>query len=414
MPRAPRFTERQVAALKAGKRTHVSDTPNLYVIKIANSVNRYFYRYPRPGHVPEINPKTGKPKSPMTEAAVGKPGITLKDGKKIAAQYAQWLRDGIDPQERRNWERVETATLGQVAAMWLENNKPPNVSSLANVNNLLRHLEPLMNLTPLQISPKKIAATLRPLSLRAWPQAMRARGVIEQVFNFAKGQGIPTYMGENPARWELQKELFPKQKKTPRKHYPAMHYAEVPTFVKALRQRQGRATGAVALEFLILTCTRRSEVLEMKWSEVKPEKLWVIPAERMKAREEHRVPLSDRALELLARQKEQSTGSPYVFTGYTEAPLAEKAMIFIMRNMGVTEATVHGFRSSFRDWAGDMTLIPRETIEECLAHQVGNAVENAYRRSDALLKRRQIMEMWAQYCGSEELKLPVQNLLINP
>ena len=147
MPRAPRFTERQVAVLKAGKRTHVSDTPNLYVIKIANGVNRYFYRYPRPGHVPEINPKTGKPKSPMTEAAVGKPGITLKDAKKIAAQYAQWLRDGIDPQERRNWERVETATLGQVAAMWLELNKSGHGESwLADTNNLLRHVEPLAKL----------------------------------------------------------------------------------------------------------------------------------------------------------------------------------------------------------------------------------------------------------------------------
>ena len=401
MPRAPRFTERQVAVLKAGKRTHVSDTPNLYVIKIANGVNRYFYRYPRPGHVPEINPKTGKPKSPMTEAAVGKPGITLKDAKKIAAQYAQWLRDGIDPQERRNWERVETTTFGDVAAKWVELNKSGHGESwLADTNNLIRHVEPLAKLPIIQVSPEKIAETLLPLFQRGVPkQAVSARGVIEQVLNFASAKRLPMHLGQNPARREVQEHLLPKLPKAPREHYPAMPYADVPAFIKELRQRQGRASSAVALEFTILTVPRRGQVLKMRWSEIDWEqKIWTAPAERMRARKEFRVPLCDRAIELLARQKEQST-APCVFTGYSQAPLAEKAPLMLMRSMGEAIATPHGFRTSFRNWCGEKTNFAREIIEMCLAHQIGNAVEQAYWRGDALEKRREVMEAWAAYVG---------------
>jgi integrase len=386
MPRVRRFSDRRITNAPVG-RTHVDDTPNLYVYKSPKGVIRYFYRY--------TVPRKGK----VTETSVGRPGITLSRAKQIAAKYREWLTDGIDPQEAKRWEKVENTTLGDVAKIWIERNKPDRSDSwLINANNLLRHVESLLSLPLTQVSPDKITEALLPLYQRGLSgQAMNARRLLEQVLDFAKAKRLLTYMGQNPARWEILEHLLPRRKKTPRKHYAAMPYTDVPAFVQALRQRQGRATGAVCLEFVILTASRSSEALKMRWSELDWEqKLWNIPAERTKARREHRVPLSDRAIELLARQKEHSTGGPFVFTGYSQAPLAEKAMLLAMRKMGAS-ATVHGFRSAFRDWAGDTTTFARETIEECLAHKVGNAVENAYRRSDALQKRRQIVDAWAAY-----------------
>jgi integrase len=186
-----------------------------------------------------------------------------------------------------------------------------------------------------------------------------------------------------------------------------MNYQALPGFVKELRKKQD--TWAVALEYLILTCARTKEVLRAQWSEIDwDNKVWVLPKDRTKQGREHTVPLSDRVLTLLMRQKEHSNGSEYIFTGrrpggHNGKVLDIKIMYEHLRGMGI-EASVHGFRSSFRDYMGNETHFAREPVEECLAHAIGNSVERAYRRQDGLNKWRVILDHWAEYCagGSEE------------
>ena len=167
-----------------------------------------------------------------------------------------------------------------------------------------------------------------------------------------------------------------------------------------MRQAYGR--GALALEFLIVTAARTGEVLGMTWDEIDLDnKLWTLPPHRTKQGREHQVPLCDRAMQILAIQKQyMSPGSPYVFNGYKRTRLAEKTMASVLQSMGVN-VTVHGFRSTFRDWAGNETEFPREHVEECLGHLMGNKVERAYRRRPGIEKRRAILEAWEQFCGSK-------------
>jgi integrase len=167
--------------------------------------------------------------------------------------------------------------------------------------------------------------------------------------------------------------------------------------------RQHRANSALALEFTILTCSRTSEALGARWEEIDwDKKLWTVPKERMKVAKEHTVPLSTRAIEILRLQQQYSPGE-YVFAGNNRTRLADRVMWNMLCRMGI-KVSIHGFRASFRNWAGDETMFQRETIEEALAHQVGNAAERAYRRTTALEKRRQIMQAWADYCSGTPAK----------
>jgi integrase len=207
------------------------------------------------------------------------------------------------------------------------------------------------------------------------------------------------FTAENPARWkEKQKNFYPTFKNK-RGHFSAMPYEDVPEFVQALRQYQNNSVAAVALEICVLTAARSGEILGMRRSEVDLEnRIWTIPAARMKGGRGHIVPLSDRAIELLKRRYEQRGISDYVFTAHRRpTPMDEKSMRQILHKMNKS-VTVHGFRSSFRDWCGDETNFAREAVEACLAHVVGNASETAYRRRTALEKRREIMKAWAEYC----------------
>jgi integrase len=216
------------------------------------------------------------------------------------------------------------------------------------------------------------------------------------VLDAARAAGHRT--GENPARWKGHlAQLLSKRQKLTRGHHAALPYAEVPDFVARLHEQTGLA--ALALEFTILTAARSGEALGAKWSEIDvEEKLWTVPAGRMKGSREHRVPLSNRALTALARARKLQTND-YVFPGQNRGrPLSGMSMEMLLRRMKVESATVHGFRSSFRDWAGDKTSFPREVAEAALAHAIGDETEAAYRRSDALAKRRKLMDAWAAYC----------------
>jgi integrase len=228
--------------------------------------------------------------------------------------------------------------------------------------------------------------------------ASRVRGRMEAVLDWAKARHYRT--GENPARWRghLDKLLPAKSKVRRVKHHDAMPYADVPAFVADLRDND--SVSARALEFTILTAVRTGEAIGAKWSEFDfAAKVWTVPGERTKSGREHRVPLSDRALEILASVPRED-GNEHVFIGGRKgAGLSNMAMLELLRGMVENGLTVHGFRSSFRDWAGESTNFPREVAEAALAHVLPDKTEAAYRRGDALEKRRRLMDAWARYCA---------------
>ena len=204
--------------------------------------------------------------------------------------------------------------------------------------------------------------------------------------------------GENPARWKGHlKDILPKRDKLKRKNFLAMPYEKIPAFMVELNKEEGMSS--LALQMTIHTASRTNETLGAKWSEIDLKKrIWTIPAERMKGKVEHVVPLTPRVLKILKFVK-MFKASDYVFPGAREGrPLSNMSMNMLLRRMGVENATVHGFRSSFRDWCGDQTQYPREIAEAALAHKVGNKVEQAYRRRSALEKRGELMGDWSRYC----------------
>jgi integrase len=224
--------------------------------------------------------------------------------------------------------------------------------------------------------------------------AGRVRGRIESILDFAKARGLRD--GENPARWRghLDKLLPPISKVSKVKHLAALDYSEVGKFMAELRDRDEMA--ARALEFLILTAARTNETLGARWDEINiRERLWTVPGDRMKAGREHRVPLSAGAVAVLEHIGKRSD---YVFSDGGKLPYW--ALERMLRRIGRDGITVHGFRAAFRTWAAERTSYPREIIEQCLAHRVGDAVEQAYQRSDQVEKRRRLMAEWSEFCSA--------------
>ncbi|RWL98946.1 site-specific integrase [Mesorhizobium sp.] len=251
------------------------------------------------------------------------------------------------------------------------------------------------------ITTEDVLAALKPNWQTRPETASRLRGRIERVLSFCKVRGWR--QGENPALWRGHLDaLLPKPRKLVRGHHRAMDYDDVPTFVKRLRGAGGM--DAKVLEFTILTATRSGETVGAKWSEVDlDKKLWTVPAERMKASRKHEVPLSPRALEILKELAEvRRDDNPYVFPGQRKGrPVSAASMEMLLRRWKVKDqTTIHGFRSAFRDWAGDRTNFPRELAEAALAHVVGDKAEQAYRRGTALERRRRLMEAWAGFLAS--------------
>lgn len=243
-----------------------------------------------------------------------------------------------------------------------------------------------------EISQADILAVLSPIWTEKPETARRVRQRIRTVMDWARTAGH--YQGVNPVEG-VEKGLA-KQRDTV-KHHSAMPWAEVPDLLPVL----GDSIAAQALKFLILTAARTGEVIGATWPEFDlDQKLWVISAERMKAKKEHRVPLTDEAIEILEGM--MGLDDSFVFQGQKRGKgLSNMAMAQLLKRIGHGDATVHGFRSSFRDWAAERSGMPREIAELSLAHDVGNAVERAYRRSDLIDKRRELMEMWESHCGAK-------------
>lgn len=253
-----------------------------------------------------------------------------------------------------------------------------------------------------EISTEDVLKVLQPLWSKKPETANRIRGRIEMVLNAAKASGYRT--GENPAAWRGHLALLlPKRDKLSRNNHAAMPHDAVPSFM--LRLREAAGLGAVALEFTILTAARSGEVRGATWSEIDlVNSLWTVPAHRMKAGRAHRVPLTERSIEilervaLLRRPADGDDNSALVFpSNKPGVSLSDMTLSAVLRRMGLGHFTVHGFRSSFRDWAGDDTHFPRDLIEAALAHTLESKTEAAYRRSDALAKRTALMEAWLLY-----------------
>ena len=247
-----------------------------------------------------------------------------------------------------------------------------------------------------QINTTDVLKLLKPIWKEKPETAAKARMRLEGVIDYAKAKGWRE--GENPARWRGHlSNILPARQKLTKGHHPAMLYSQVPGFVANLQASEAMA--ASALEFLILTAARTGEVLKATWDEFDLQaEIWEIPPERMKAKRGHRVPLTTDMLSILRPLHEART-SNYVFPGQKpKQPLSNMALEMLMKRMKITDATPHGFRSSFRDWCGDETSFAREIAEAALAHKAGDSTESAYRRSDALEKRRQLMQSWSDYC----------------
>jgi integrase len=323
--------------------------------------------------------------------------VPLAKARQRAAEARRLLVDGLDPLASR--EKPKGMTFGAAADALIESMS----SSWRNAKHraqwtmtLTVYCEPLRLKPVAEIGTEDVLKVLKPMWTTTPETASRLRGRIERVLDFARARGQRS--GENPARWRGHLDaILPRRAKHTRGHHRAMPFDEVPAFMAALRERVGIAPRA--LEFTVLTAARSGEVLGARWSEFDLEaRVWTVPASRTKAGREHRVPLSPRAVEML-RGMEQMRVSEFVFPGAKGGrPLsAINTLETVLRRMKV-DVTVHGFRSAFRDWAGERTTFPREVAEAALAHLVGDAVERAYRRGDALEKRRRLMDAWAAFC----------------
>jgi integrase len=327
--------------------------------------------------------------------------VTLADARERARVARLSLVDGIDPLEARRSKRAEqrraeaaTITFREAAAKvietreadWSAEHARQWRASIAEVDRVLGDLPVAAIDSPL------VLKAMEPIWRRAQTTGDRTRQRIEVVLDWATARGARS--GDNPARWDGHMEHLLKDSHKV-KHHDAMPYNAVPAFMNELRARPG--TAARALEFLVLCASRSGEVLGARWDEIDPDKkIWTIPAARMKADKDHVVPLAPAALKILAALPRSSE---FVFAApRTGRAMERHALMDAMRAMGRAE-TVHGFRSSFSDWAADNTAFPQEVREQALAHTIPNKVEAAYRRGALLDKRRRLMAGWAEYCG---------------
>jgi integrase len=387
---------RKVEALKEPGR--YSDGGNLFLHISPNGGKRWIFAYrgaPKPG--------SKNNRYEMGLGSAGRSGVSLADARNLAAQARQLLRQGIDPlSAKRNAGKAERTIpiFGTFADEYIRSHAPKfrNAKHLAQWEMTLgdEYCRAIRSKPVNQIDTEAILAVLQPIWTKVPETAARLRGRIENVLDAAKARGFRD--GPNPATWRGHlKTLLPVRQRLTRGHHSALAYDNLPAFMVALRARQSLA--ALALEMCILTATRTSEVLNAEWSEFDLEKkVWTIPAVRMKAGHAHRIPLTDRALDIL-KGLPKLDHNPHVFPGHAKGkPLSGMAMTMQLRRMKREDITVHGFRSTFRDWASEQTSFPHETCEHALAHRISDKAEAAYRRGDQFEKRRNLMDAWAAWC----------------
>lgn len=339
------------------------------------------------------------------------PDFSLDEARQKAADCRRLLKDKKDPIDERNAKfaierlaRTKALTFDECSAAYIEANRAgwKNDKHASQWGSTLKtYASPFFGDLPVaSIDTGHVLKALEPIWQTKAETASRLRGRIEAVLGWATVRKYRT--GDNPATWRnhLDKVLpaasaIAKVKK----HHPALAYRAIGSFMADLRQQPGIAS--LALEFTILTASRTSEVLGAKWSEFDlTEGFWTIPPERMKAKKEHIVPLSGRAKEVLAKVAPlRSSDEDPIFPGNKGKPLSNMAMLKVLERMNRDDLTVHGFRSTFRDWAGETTAYAREVIEHALAHQLKDKAEAAYARGTLFQKRSRLMNDWAAYCA---------------
>lgn len=348
---------------------------------------------------------------PLKEMGLGGlTAVSLADARQKAADARKLLDAGRNPIEERQAARAEQALVPQTFGAFADALVPEIVAGFRNEkhkgqwkNTLDQHAGALRPLPLEQVGTEQILNVLKPIWLTKPETASRLRGRIEHVLAAATVKGLRS--GENPARWRNHLDkLLPRRPKLVRGHHPAMPYADVAGFIALIRDRD--AVAARAIEFLILTASRTGEARGAAWNEIDiASKVWTVPATRMKNGKPHRVPLSDRALAIIENQREQGPDGSFVFPGAKAGkPLSSHAILMLMRRMKAEQFTPHGFRSSFRDWADESTSFPRQIVEMSLSHAVGDDTELAYRRNDALEKRRKLMDAWSKFIGTARAK----------
>jgi integrase len=348
----------------------------------------------------------------------------LADARAKALDARRKRHEGIDPIEARRAERARQRLDGAKAITFKQCAETYIASHRAGWRNgkhagqwsttLSTYAYPVIGPLPVQaIDTGLVLKVLEPIWKAKPETASRLRGRLENILDLAKVRGYRD--GENPARWRghLDKLLPPPFKVRQVEHHAFLPYAELPGFLVALREQEGIA--ACALEFLILTAARTSEVIGARWSEMNLlDKTWTVPAARMKARREHRVPLSARALDILKGMhglRNKDDPDAFVFPGRKPGtPLSNMVFLMLMRRMGRADLTAHGFRATFKTWASECTSFQNEIAEVALAHVVGDKVEQAYRRGDLFEKRRRLLQQWATFCTTAPAQEPQSNI----
>ena len=395
MPKIAKYlSDRAVAAIKTEGRHPVGGVPGL-LLRVTDTGHR--------GWVLRV--MVGDRRRDMGLGSY--PTTTLAQARDKAREVHGSLRSGVIPDTPakavskaiavqavgKSFKQCATAFMTDKASEW----KNPKHRQQWE-NTLTTYAYPHIGTMPVsEITLPHVLACLEPIWRDKTETATRVRGRIESVLDWATVREYRA--GENPARWKghLDKVLPAPGKLAKVEHHRAMPIDAMPAFMTDLRTRDGIA--AKALEFVVLTAARSGEVRGAAWAEIDIDAgVWTVPAERMKAGKEHRVPLSQPAIQLL-KAMPRMEGTELIFPGGKGQPLSDMSMTAVTRRMGV-DCVPHGFRSTFRDWAGDRTNFPRDLAEAALAHTLSDAVEAAYRRSDALEKRREMMTAWAAHCST--------------
>jgi integrase len=396
---------RAVEKLKALRVEKVSKKPGLYndgaglCLRVTSPTARsWVLRYMLDGNAREMG------LGPYPDISLAEARVAAAEARKLKALG----KDPIDAREAlRAQQRAEAAravTFRYCADAFIAARKSgwKNAKHAAQWKATLEtYAMPIIGNLPVQsVDVGMVHRVLEPIWSSKTETASRVRGRIEAILDWATVREFRT--GDNPARWKGHLEnLFPRRSKAQQvEHHPALPYTEIGAFISKLKAQPG--TGALALQFTILTAVRTGEVINSKWSEIDFDNaVWTIPAERMKTGREHRVPLSKAAIAILRKLQALRGKGTSVFRGARQRrPISNMAMLQTLRRMGRDDLTVHGFRSTFRDWAAEQTAFPREVAEAALAHVVGDKVEAAYRRGDLFEKRRKLMSAWATFCGT--------------
>lgn len=389
------MTGRQINRLSARKVETIekpgrhADGGNLFLVVDKSGARRWVYLFRQAGRLREMGLGSTR-------------GVSLARARELAAQARAAQAAGEDPLEKRSLERA-VPNFGAMADDVVTALSPAwkNAKHRAQwVMTLTTYAAAIRTMPVDKVDTAAVLKVLQPIWVQKPETASRLRGRIEKVLDAAKAKGFRS--GENPARWRGHLDhLLPKRQVLSRGHHAAMTIDEAPAFLAEVCKRD--TVAAWALEFCILTAARSGEVLGATWDEIDVHgRIWIVPRQRMKAGREHRVPLSESALALLERAAAlRSDLNPFVFPGQkTGRPLSVMAMEMLLRRMKRDNVTVHGFRSTFRDWASERTGFSHEVCEMALAHVVSNKVEAAYRRGDLLERRRELMETWAAFLRS--------------